>query len=252
MSNDRKQRAEQMRKEREKAEKRQRNVITVAIVVVVIALVAVGGYAIKTTSDQNAKNTDLVAPKNATEDYGIVYDTAAAGGEATADAEPVEVELYEDFQCPACRSFEQASGAFLKQQVESGAITIVYRPFSFLDGQSLNEYSSRSTNAAICALDSGGVEDYVAVHDYLYANQPDEGTAGPENSALVEALDGLGITGVEQCVKTEKFVPWIEKAKETAQDGDREVSGTPTVYVGGKKVEDVSPVGLQQAITSAA
>lgn len=252
MSNDRKQRAEQMRKEREKAEKRQRNVITVAIVTVVIALVAVGGYAIKTTSDKNAKNTELVAPQNVTEDYGIVYDTAAAGGEAAADAEPVEVELYEDFQCPACRSFEQASGGFLKQQVESGAITIVYRPFSFLDNASLNDYSSRSTNAALCALDAGGVEDYVQVHDYLYANQPAEQTAGPENAALVEALEGLGVTGVEQCVKSEKFVPWIEEAADTARTGDREVSGTPTVYVGGEQVEDISPAGLQQAITAAA
>ena len=60
-----------------------------------------------------------------------------------------------------------------------------------LDSQSLNEYSSRATNAALCALDSGGVEDYSAVHDYLYANQPDEGTAGPENAALVEALDSV-------------------------------------------------------------
>ena len=264
MSNDRKQRAEQMRKEREKAEKRQRNVITIAIVAVVIALVGVGGYAIKTTSDRNAKNTDLIAPQNATDDYGIVYDTAAAtsGGAAgetpeasespAADAEPVEVELYEDFQCPACRSFEAASGQFLQQQVESGAITIVYRPFSFLDSQSLNEYSSRSTNVALCALDSGGVQDYKTVHDYLYANQPDEGTAGPENTDLIEAVSDLGITGIDECVRTERFVPWIEEAADAARTGDREVSGTPTVYVGGEQVEDVSPAGLQQAITAAA
>ncbi len=250
MSNDRKQRAEQMRKERERADKRQRNIITVAIVVVVVALVGVGAYAVNAASVD--KNEDLVAPKNVTDDYGIVYDTAAAGGEVKADAKPVEVELYEDFQCPACRSFEEISSQFLKQQVQSGAITIVYRPFSFLDSQSLNEYSSRSTNAALCALDTGGVEDYVKVHDYLYANQPQEGTAGPENGALVQALDGLGITGVDECVRSERFVPWIEKAKEFAQDGDRKVSGTPTVYVGGEKVDSPTPAALQQAITAAA
>jgi protein-disulfide isomerase len=259
VSNDRKQRAEQMRKERERAEKRQRNVITVAIVVVVVALVGVGAYAVQSASVD--KNTDLVAPKNTTEDYGIVYTAAdAAGASATpeasespaADAEPVEVALYEDFQCPACRSFEETSGPFLKQQVASGAIEIVYHPFSFLDNASLNEYSSRSTNVALCALDAGGVQDYVKVHDYLYANQPDEQTAGPENAELIRAVGDLGITGIDECVRSERFIPWIEEAANAARTSDREVSATPTVFVGGKKVDNPSPAGLQQAITAAA
>ena len=262
MSNDRKQRAEQMRKEREKAEKRQRNVITIAIVAVVVALVGVGAYAINATSKENAKATDVVQPKNTTDDFGIVFDQATAGGDAAdgaaADGEdaaaagdPVPVELYEDFQCPACRSFEQQANAFIKQQVASGAIEVTYRPFSFLDeaGGSPNDYSKRSTNVALCALDAGGVEDYVTVHDYLYANQPEEGTPGPENNELIEAVDGLGLTGLDSCIKTEKFVPWVKEAYEAGQKND--VSGTPTIFVAGEKLENTSPQSLQAAITAA-
>ncbi len=251
MTNDRKkraERAEQMRKEREKADKRQRNLISIAIVAVVVVLVGVGGYAIKTTSDRNAANTELITPANTTDDYGIVYDAEAAGAEIPADAEPVEVELYEDFQCPACRSFEEQNGAFLRAAVEAGEITITYKPFSFLDRASLNEYSSRSTNAALCALDEGGVADYATVHDYLYANQPDEGTAGPENADLVEALDGLGVTGVEECIRTERFVPWVEDAADAGRDAG--VTGTPTIFVAGERLEE--GVSLQQAIQDAA
>jgi protein-disulfide isomerase len=225
----------------------------VGIVVVVIALIAVGGYGIKAASDSNKKESKVVQPANATKDFGIVYDAAAAGATPPADAKPVSVELYEDFQCPICRTFEEQSGDFLKQQVASGAVTVTYRPFSFLDdtGGSPNDYSKRSTSAALCALDKGGVKDYIKVHDYLYANQPEEGTPGPENPELVKEIEGLGITGVESCIRTEKFVPWVKEARTTASDSDRKVSATPTVYVGGKAVDNPTPQGLQAAIDAA-
>jgi protein-disulfide isomerase len=242
-------RAEQMRKEREKADRKQRNLITIGIVVVVIALIAVGGWGIKAAADKNEKVTEVIQPANATKDYGIVYTTADAGGTAAEGTEPVSVELYEDFQCPACLSFEQQSSDYLKQQVASGAITITYRPFSFLDSQSQNKYSSRSTSAALCALDAGGVADYVKVHDYLYANQPDEGTAGPENKDLVEAFSGLGITGIDSCITTEKFVPWVKKARDAGSD--KGVGSTPTVMVAGKVLENPNPDTLQAAIDAA-
>lgn len=252
MANDRQQRAaraEQMRKEREKADKRQRNLITVAIVAVVVVLIVVAGLAIKGISDGNANDTALNTPANVTDDYGIVYDSQSAGGDAAPDA--VSVELYEDFQCPGCRSFEAASGEFLKQQVEAGEIAITYRPFSFLDdlGGSPNEYSARATNMAICALDAGGVADYVTAHDYLYLNQPEEGTPGPEDADLIAAAESLGFTGLDSCIKTEKFGRWIDDAKDAG--GERGVSGTPTVYVGGEVVDNPTPDSLQTAIDAA-
>lgn len=255
MSNERQQRAaraEQMRKEREKADRKQRNFITVGIVVIVIALIAVGGWGISAASKDNAKNDKLVQPANTTDDYGIVYDAAAAGGTPAADAKPVSVELYEDFQCPACLAFEQENNAFLKSQVATGAVTITFRPFSFLDdlGASPNEYSRRSTNVALCALDKGGVDDYVKVHDYLYLNQPDEGTAGPENAELIQAVKDLDITGIDECVKTERFIPWIKDAKKAGTKKD--VSSTPTVLVAGKVIENPSQQTLVAAITAAA
>jgi protein-disulfide isomerase len=255
VSNERQQRAaraEQMRKEREKADRKQRNVITLAIVAVVIALIAVGGYAINKASNENATEKNVVQPANTTKDFGIVYDTAAAGGKVPAGTKPVSVELYEDFQCPACLQFEQTSNAFLKEQVKSGAITITYRPFSFLDetGGSPNEYSHRSTNIALCVLDQNGVQDYVKVHDYLYQNQPTEGTNGPEDADLVTSLKGLGITNIDdQCVKTRRFGKWIDAAKDAGSE--RGVSSTPSVYIGGKAVEQPDPANLQKAITAA-
>ncbi|MCW2829421.1 MAG: hypothetical protein JWP31_113, partial [Aeromicrobium sp.] len=86
-------------------------------------------------------------------------------------------------------------------------------------------------------------------HDYLYANQPDEGTAGPENAELIDGVKTVGITGIDSCVKTEKFVPWVDAAKDAG--AKKKVSSTPTVLVAGKVLDNPNPATLQTAITAA-
>jgi protein-disulfide isomerase len=251
VSNERQQRAaraEQMRKEREKADRKQRNFITVAIVAVVVALIAVGGYAVKSESDKNATVKDVITPANVTKDYGVDYTTEVATGKAATD--PVKVIAYEDFQCPACLSFEQQSGAFLADAVAKGDITIEYRPISFLDDSSNgNKYSSRAGGAAMCVLDNSGVKAYKKMHDVLYANQPEEGTNGRPDSDLIEYAKQAGVTGIDSCIKSERFVPWLRKATDASRDA--KVSATPTVLVDGKQVKTPSQENLQKAIDAA-
>jgi protein-disulfide isomerase len=251
VSNERQQRAaraEQMRKEREKADRRQRNFITLGIVVVVVALIAVGGYAIKNESDKNKTVEDVINPVNSTKDFGVDYSTAEVTGKAAAA--PVKVVAYEDFQCPACRSFEEQSGAFLADAVAKGEITVEYRPISFLDAQSGgNRYSSRSASAAMCVLDNSGVKAFKKMHDVLYASQPEEGTNGLPDSGLIDFAKQAGVTGIDSCIKSERFVPWVEKATDASRDA--KVSATPTVLVGGKKVDAPTVENLQKAIAAA-
>ena len=251
MSNERQQRAaraEQMRKEREKADRKQRNLITVGIVVVVVALIAAGGYAVKKESDKNKTVDEVINPVNSTKDFGVDYTTEVATGKPATD--PVKVIAYEDFQCPACLNFEQQSGPFLTDLVAKGEITMEYRPISFLDRQSNgNRYSSRAASAAMCVLDNSGVKAYKAMHDVLYANQPEEGTNGRPDSDLIDFAKQAGVTGIDSCIKSERFVPWVGKATEASRD--QEVSATPTVLVDGKKIEAPSPEALQTAIDAA-
>ena len=253
---DRAARAEQMRRERNKADRRQRNGITIAIAVVVLALIAGGGWAIKQASDQGKRSTALVTPKNTTKDSGIVYDTKVATG--TAAKNPVTVILYEDFQCPACKSFEAADSPFLKQAVASGDITIEYRPISFLDKSSTTEYSSRALNAALCVLDTTDVKIYAAMHDVLYANQPVEGSAGLDDAKLGALAKEAGAGDLTTCIKSRKFDPWLRDS--TTAFGKAGYTGTPTIVINGKKVEGPAQNGqpslpgvvdLQKAIAAA-
>ncbi|MFT4298026.1 MAG: thioredoxin domain-containing protein [Aeromicrobium sp.] len=220
-------RAEQMRKEREKAARRQRNLITAVIVVIVAALIGLAAWGVSSSTKENK-------PKA----WSVTYTPEDAGGTVAEGYEPVVVELYEDFQCPACQSLETLYGEQLEALVASGDITLKYHPYSFLDdrGGSTNEYSRRSTNAAICIYEEYGAAAYVQFHDYLYANQPAEGTAGPEDAELVSAAESLGFTGIADCVTEHTYFKRVERAKEAGVE--RGVSATPTIYVDGKQVED--------------
>ncbi|MFS0885994.1 DsbA family protein [Aeromicrobium sp. 179-A 4D2 NHS] len=249
MTNDRQARAaraEQMRKEREKADRRQRNLITVAIVVVVVLLIAAAGWGVKSLSDDNAKATEVVEPANLV-DGGVPYPVA----DGTDNSKAPLVEIFEDFLCPACGQFEQVSGAFLKQQAAAGAINLRFMPFSFLHNQSTNDYSRRATNVAMCAVDADGPEAFWKLHALLYANQPSEGGAGPENAELIDLAEEAGVTGIDECVRTEKFVPWIDESKDTLAD-ERKISGTPTVHINGKESEARTPDELAKAFADAA
>jgi protein-disulfide isomerase len=150
----------------------------------------------------------------------------------------------------------QADGAYLNEMVKRGEISIEYRIISFLDRASQNQYSSRAGSAALCAFESGGAKGYKKVHDLLYANQPEENTAGPENPALYETLKQSGVTGdaAESCVLKGKFIPWLEKATDASRKAG--VTGTPFVQIEGKHVTGAGGgapqiADLQKAIDAA-
>jgi protein-disulfide isomerase len=249
-------RAEQMRKEREKADRRQRNVISIAIVAIVVVLIGVAGFAINKTHNENSTSNKYVEPTKLSDskNFGFDYTAADAGGKAGSN--PVTVVLYEDFQCPVCKQFEETNGSFLVDQVKTGKITIQYRPYAFLDEQSSTHYSTRAASAGMCVNDEGGAKAYKKFHDLLYANQPPEGGDGLPNSDLIDYAKQAGVTGIDSCIKSEKFGPWVEKA--LAKGKKAGVSGTPTVSINGKIITGATGANsvpqvadLQKAITAA-
>lgn len=249
MTNDRKaraERAEQMRKDRDKAQRRQRNVISLVIIAIVVVLIAVAGWGVKAISDANQSQTEVIEPQNLTN--GGVPFPATSGKDASSA--PV-VQTYEDFLCPACGQFEQLSGSFLRQQAAAGAIQLQFMPFSFLHNSSTNDYSRRAMNMAMCTVNTDGPAAFWKVHNALFANQPDEGGAGPEDAELISMAKSAGVTGIDSCVKTEQFVPWIDQAKD--QDSkDPGIDSTPSVFINGTATKARTPQELQAAFTAAA
>jgi protein-disulfide isomerase len=83
----------------------------------------------------------------------------------------------------------------------------------------------------------------------LYAHQPEEGTAGPTDADLVRLGEAAGLSGsFATCVRDGTYWRW--PAHVTVEASRRGVSGTPTVYVNGKRVN--ATLGAVQAAISAA
>ncbi len=172
---------------------------------------------------------------------GVAYPETATPGA------PV-VEVYSDFQCPICQRFAEAYLDSLREAAEAGKINLVLHQFSFLDRASRNEYSSRSANAAACVYAEGGSTAYLDYYEALFANQPAEGTAGPENDELVDLAATVGVTGIDSCVTDGVYDDYVEDAADAAQEAG--VNGTPTVVVDGEVVDQTKLDSAINALTA--
>lgn len=202
---------------------RRRNTYVAAAVLAVIA--AVVGIGLLVQSNRDTTGDDALVPTAATSDFGVVV------GEPDA---PTTITVYEDFQCPICQVFETATAEKLRAAVQAGTVKVEYRVVSFLDRASENAYSSRAANAAAAVLDAAGASAWWAFHDLLFADQPDEGTAGPSNEELVDTAVEAGAdrSGVEDAVQRGSFDQWVENATDAMSRNG--VTGTPTALIDGK------------------
>lgn len=234
-SSDRKARAEQMRKERERAARRRRNGITVGIVVIVVALIAVASIGIyQATSDDAAAGS---TPDGATDDHGFVVDQKALTGESSSGKEPVDVVIYEDFQCPGCKAFETMTRDVVDEYIKDGTIEVEYRPLNFIDqmtgGQT--EYSMKAANASICVYEEAGPKAFYELHRLLFDNQMTEGSPGFSDQEYSDFASEVGAEGIGSCISDLPYADFVEETtKDFAKQG---YNSTPTVLVDGKVLE---------------
>jgi protein-disulfide isomerase len=222
------------------AQERRRTVTLWTTVSVVVVLVVAGfvGWGVVASQDKKT-SANLTMPAGAVDD-----NTAFARGTG-----PVTIDIYEDFMCPACNQFEQASGETLTQLVDAKKVKIQYHPISILDRFSNGtEYSTRSAGAGAAAAVAGKFYEY---HQVLYANQPEENSDGLDNAKLIELAKQAGITdqAFADAVTNKTYTAWATDATEKATK--KGVNGTPTVMVNGKKLDSPSPQSLTAAVTEA-
>lgn len=227
MSQKSRDRVQEMHRQREAAARRRRSLTVSAAVVLVLA--GSVGVAVAVGMTGSDRSTAFSRPPEGTvQRYGV------ARGQASA---PVMLTVFEDFQCPACRSVETYLADTVSQYVDQGTVRVVYRPIAFLDDASTTDYSSRALGAAACVLDESGPQTFVAMHDLLYRNQPAEGTDGLSDDQLVDLAGETGAdeAAIESCTQDARFAGWADAA--TEQASKEGVNATPTILVNGQQLE---------------
>ena len=150
--------------------------------------------------------------------------SATSTGAIPVGSGPVKVDVYEDFQCPACGTFEKTYGSALQKLAAENKATVNYHMMSFLGPE-----SDRAAAAAGCAADAGQFE---AFHNYLYAHQPVEHTDGYTTADLVAAGDALGLgQSFTDCVNAGTYAVWTSTVDTDAARAG--VSGTPSFALNG-------------------
>lgn len=227
----------------EEAKARTRRILTQVVVVFVLAVVAIGGTiaVLKIQNDKDEITGPIVAPTAVNENGGIYV------GDLDAD---VTVTIVEDFQCPACRSFETMSSDLLTAwAAEDSGVRLEYRPIAFLDRASSTEYSSRAANAAFCVANQGP-SYFLAFHNMLFENQPAEGTAGlPDDDIIgLAMLTGVNESSIGTCIRERTHDGWIQQQ---TREVLKEVDGTPTVFVNDEMLTNPTPARLTAAVEAA-
>jgi protein-disulfide isomerase len=208
-----------------------RNLVVVVVVgVILIMLVPT------LISKQGDKTAAIPASVSSSEGYGIVFNADLVG--------KPKIEIYEDFQCPFCATFEQMAGEYLEDLIAKKEAKVVYHPLSFI-----GEESVRAANAAACAADENNFLDF---HKNLYANQPSAENSGEWSNDYLKATGlGVGITGSNfaSCVDTLKYQDWVVNVAN--EGGKRNVNSTPTVFINGNKLDNATSITSLEAFKAA-
>jgi protein-disulfide isomerase len=177
---------------------------------------------------------------------GNVPAGATAAGVAVGNGDaPVTIDLYLDFQCPACAQYEQQAGSTIDELVASGQARVVYHPVAYLNRFSSTQYSSRSSAAAGCAADAGVLPRFAQL---LFANQPPEGGDGlPEDRLIALGTQAGAGPGFATCVQDGRYADWSRSVTDAASQAG--VTGTPTVLVNGNVIGNTADA-LRAAVTA--
>ncbi|MEW2477138.1 thioredoxin domain-containing protein [Micromonospora gifhornensis] len=216
-------------------ERRRKRTLWVSIGAVAVLVVA-GLIGWSVWSSQSSGT--FVAPPGATEDgTGIVVGSG-----------PVTIDVYEDYLCPACKQFEQTSGATIEQLVSDGKARVVYHPVAYLNRFSSTQYSTRASAASGCAAEGGKFTEFSKA---LFDKQPPENGAQLSDNELIDIGAGVGLNrdSFGSCVRDGKYKPWTSHVSEEATKAN--VTGTPTVLVNGEQVREWTPENITAAVEAA-
>jgi protein-disulfide isomerase len=176
---------------------------------------------------------------------GVSLADGVTVGKATA---PVTLDLYEDPQCPVCAQFESQVGPAISGWIDSGKVTVHYHVISFLDSASTTKYSSRAANALYAAA-GVGPDAFARYHQLLYQQQPAEGSAGLTEDKLVQLAQQAGAGAVADQIRAGTYADYVARATDqSSKDG---VTGTPTVRVNGKTVDQPTLDQVTAAVNAA-
>jgi len=196
----------------------------------------------------------VVSQKKSVENIITVTQASLPNADGLTLGDPnatVSVDVFEDFQCPACQLFtNNIEPLIIQNLITPGKAKYTFHNYPFLDGDSVKNggESDQAANASMCANEQGKFWD---MHSIIFANWNGENLGSLSNrrlEAMAESI-GLDMTAFNNCFDANKYEEKIQADFTYGQDLG--VSGTPSVFVNGARVGQPGRIASYQEIAEA-
>lgn len=208
--------------------------VPLTIAAVVVGVIVVGVLLVSSGLLDRSRSREIAQPA-VTRPTDLVEDRAVGAADA-----PITIELWEDFQCPACGIFSRATEPrLLEEYVATGKVRLVYRDLAFLGQESID-----AAVGARAAQQLLGADGFWRYHDLLFHNQDGENEGGFDRSVLADMAVTLGIDRAAFLAALDDPDLIAAVRAETQAGAQAGVTSTPTLDINGTKAPGAPPYSV--------
>ena len=136
---------------------------------------------------------------------------------------PIRIDLYSDYQCPACKVFHQNTlGPLIDNYVRSGKVYLVHREFPL-------PVHAHAREAACFATAAEKLGKYVEVGDQLFRKQELWEKDGDVAAAACSVLDASTAKKLRALAADPQIAAEVDRDIQAAQA--EKINGTPTMII---------------------
>jgi protein-disulfide isomerase len=162
--------------------------------------------------------------------------------ESGSPTAPVSVEIYTDYECPACRQLYMETLPSLNAEfVATGKVHLLHRDYPLPQHQ-FSKLATRYANAA------GAIGKYDVVANQIFVTQPDWSQNGNVDAAVAKVLSPADMEKVRTMVKTDSHLDDSVTQDVAMGNNVDHLNQTPTIVIIAKGKREVINGGAPYAI----
>jgi protein-disulfide isomerase len=162
--------------------------------------------------------------------------------ESGSPTAPVTVEIYTDYECPACRDlYMNTLPSLTADFVATGKVHLVHRDYPLPQHQ-FSKLATRYANAA------GTIGKYDLVANQLFVTQPEWSQNGNVDATVAKVLAPADLEKVRALVKTDSHLDDSVAQDVAIANSQDHLTQTPTLVIVAKGKRDVIGGGMPYSI----